>query len=283
MQNANDNQAGSTTGATGTPDQAAPQNAGPAADLAQKSKEQMQNVAQAAGAQVQNLGQNATAQVQNLGQNAANQVQNLGQAGVNKMSSMLGQITNPSQDLRQPPVKQEEKVYAALSYIPFVAVVSIIIKPDSAFVRLHAKQGILISVLFFFGGILAAIVSLFGVLGQFLAFLIGLIPLGSIIIAVYSMYLSASGFWWKIPVLGAVADLIPVEVMAKVSKENITGQMGAAKNDYDNRQETLQKESVQNQAPVAAQVPGTTAPAATQAPAANPAPADGSANAPQSK
>ena len=62
------------------------------------------------------------------------------------------------------------------------------------------------------------------------------------------MYLAMTGYWWKIPVLSVVADLIPVEMMAKISKENITGQVGIAKNDYDNRQDTLQKETSENKA-----------------------------------
>lgn len=207
----------------------------------------MQDLGQAGIGQVQDLGQAGIDKVQDLGKAGIDQVQNIGQAGVGKISEMVGQIANPGKDLKQPPVSKDEKVYAAIGYIPFVAIISIIIKPDSAFVRLHAKQGLLLSILFFFGGIFAAIVSLFGIIGQFLAFFIGLIPMGSLILAIYSMYLAASGLWWKLPILSSVSDLIPIEIIAKTSKENITGQMGTAKVDYDNRQETIQKEISQNQ------------------------------------
>lgn len=234
--------------------------------VADTAQNQMANVGQQAQAQMQNLGQNASAQVQNLGQAGVNQIQNLGQAGVEKMGSVVGQMMNPNKE-NQPPVNKDEKVYATIAYIPFVALISIIIKPDSAYVRLHAKQGLLLSILFFFIGLIAAIASLFGIIGQLLAFLLGLVPLGCLITAIYSMYLAASGFWWKIPVLSSIADLIPVEWMAKTSKENITGQVGVAKTDYDVRQETIKNEQAENQAPQTQQV---TPPVQSSTPAQQP-------------
>ena len=176
------------------------------------------------------------------------QVQQAGQAGIQKIGNVVGQIVQSKKDeVPQPPVSKDEKVYAAISYIPFVALISIIVKPDSAFVRLHAKQGLLLAIIFFFVGIFAAIVSLFGLIGQILAFLLGLVPLATLIVDAYSMYLSFTGYWWKIPVLGTVADVIPVEWMAKSSKANITGQVGVAKEDYDVRQDALKEEKVDAQ------------------------------------
>lgn len=205
----------------------------------------------------------ASVQAQNLGQAGLDQVQNLGQTGVNKVNSLMTQIINPDKS-NQPAVTKDEKIYGALAYLPFVALVSIIIKPDSAYVRLHAKQGLLLSLIFFFVGFVAALTSLFGIVGQLLSFVLGLVPLACLVIAVYSMYLAASGFWWKIPMLSSISDLIPVEWMAKTSKENITGQVGVAKGDYDVRQDTLQKEKVENSAPQSTPVvpPTTTVPAA---------------------
>ncbi len=197
--------------------------------------------------QINDLGKQASEQAQNLGKAGVDQLQNMGQAGVTQLGSAMGKIINPTdQKSNQPPVKQDEKVYATIAYIPFVALISIIIKPDSAFVRLHSKQGLLLAILFFFVGMLAAIVSLFGVIGQFMAFVLGLVPLACLIIGAYSMYLAFNGYWWKIPVLSSMADLIPIEMIAKVSKENITGQVGVAKTDYDNRQETLKSVKTEN-------------------------------------
>lgn len=213
--------------------------------LAKEAKKQAENLANVSKEQVANMGNAMQGQVQNLGQAGVNQMQNLGKSGVAGLGNMVGQFANPAggSQTPQPKVTKDEKVYGAIAYIPFISLVCIILKPDSAFVRLHAKQGLLLTIIFLFVGILAAIVSVFGIIGQLLSILLGLIPLGCFVIGIYSMYLAMTGFWWKIPVLSSVADLIPVEMMAKVSKENITGQVGIAKNDYDNRQETLKKES----------------------------------------
>lgn len=215
-------------------------------NLSNVAQKQAELVVDSAKSQVNNIGQAGVAQMQNLGQAGATQVQNLGQEGVKQVNSLFNQFAQPlntQNQQQQPAVTKDEKVYATISYIPFVAILSIIIKPDSAYVRLHSRQGLLLTVLFLFSGIFAAIVTIFGLIGQLLGLLIGLIPLACIFIGAYSMYLAMVGYWWKIPLLSAVSDLIPVEAMAKVSKENITGQVGIAKNDFDNRQDTIVKEN----------------------------------------
>lgn len=249
-----DNQSGATPSAGEASGVSSQQPGASAAGLQDTVKQEAQNLAQTAQNKLQDLGGEAKSQVTNLGKAGVEQVQNLGQAGVVKAGSLLSQIINPEKG-NQPPVNKEDKIYAALAYLPFVALLSIIIKPDSAYVRLHAKQGLLLSLLFFFVGMFAVIASVLGPLGEFLALLIGLVPMFCLVAGAYSMYLAAYGFWWKMPVLGPVADLIPIEWMAKTSKENITGQVGVAKNDYDVRQDTLQKEKAENTAPVAAAVP----------------------------
>lgn len=219
-----------------------------ATQVGNEVKSQVSNLGQEGAKQVANLGQEGAKQVENLGKAGAEQVQNLGKESVKQVSGMMSAFTQPlSAEFKQqqPPVTKDEKVYATLAYVPLVAFLSIIVKPDSAYVRLHARQGILISILFFFAGLFAAIVSLFGVIGTLLAFLIGLIPLACMIIAVYSMYLALTGIWWKIPVLSAVAEVIPVEWLAKTSKENITGQAGIAKVDYDNRSDVIKAEKTE--------------------------------------
>lgn len=189
-------------------------------------------------------------QASQMAEQGAEKMQEMGKEGVQKVGNVVQGVLSPKgPDENQPPVRQDEKNYAAIGYVPFVALISIIVKPDSAYVRMHAKQALLLAIMFFFGGILAAIVSLFGIIGQLLAVVMGLIPLASLVLAGYSMYLAYMGFWWKIPVLSTVANIIPVEMMAKVSKENITGQAGVAKEDYDVRQEALTEEKKEAVAP----------------------------------
>lgn len=184
--------------------------------------------------------------------NVTQQMQNLGKAGVDQFGAVVSQFAAPFDTkgaVKQPPVTQDEKIYATIAYIPVVTLLSIIVKPDSAYVRLHAKQGLLLFAIFFFVLIFSAFLSIFGVVGQFLAVILGVVPMGCFVLGVYSMYLAMVGYWWKIPVLASIADLIPIEAIAKVSKENITGQIGVAKNDYDNRQDVLTKEAVSPEAP----------------------------------
>jgi uncharacterized membrane protein len=144
---------------------------------------------------------------------------------------------NIAVEQQQPMVTQTEKMYGLLSYLPFVHFVTLILKPESAFVRLHARQGLLLFLLFFFSGIIAALFSSFGLIGAILAFFIAFIPLAITILAVYSMYLALVGTWWKIPVLGAISEIIPIELFAKIAKETVTDQVIQAKENYENRQE----------------------------------------------
>lgn len=117
----------------------------------------------------------------------------------------------------QPKVTKEERLWAGVSYIPLVALVALISMPNSAFVRLHAKQGLLIFIFFF--------ICLFVLFVPFIGPLFGgLIQLALFILGLFSMYQSFIGNWWKIPVLGEVAEMIPVGVFTKVSTEIITGQ-----------------------------------------------------------
>jgi len=165
--------------------------------------------------------------------------------GLQKLGSGLVASTAHGKQL-QPAVKQDEKVYAAVSYLPLLAIACIIFKPNSSFVRLHGRQGLMLFILFFLTLILVAIVTAFPVIGAILGVLFGLVPFGLMLLGFYSIYLALSGYWWKIPVIGQMAEIIPVESLAKMAKENLAGQVNIAKEDYENRQETLGKEKAEN-------------------------------------
>ncbi len=132
----------------------------------------------------------------------------LKQTGV---TGMFQQVAN------QPKVTTEEKLWAGLSYVPLVALPALIIKPDSNYIKLHGRQGLLIFLIFFvciFLYIIPYIGPFFGGLIQFAMFVLGL----------FSMYQAFIGNWWKIPVMGDIAEAIPVSMFTKVTKEVITGQ-----------------------------------------------------------
>jgi uncharacterized membrane protein len=120
----------------------------------------------------------------------------------------------------QPAVNMEEKLWAGISYIPLVAIVALIIKPESGFIKLHGRQGLLIFLIFFF--------CIFVYLVPFIGPLFGgLIQLALFVLGVFSMYQAFVGNWWKIPVIGDLAEVIPLSLFEKVTKEVITGQPSA--------------------------------------------------------
>ena len=191
----------------------APENQAPpkekAPDLKQQAVEQSQQAvtqAQQAMGQVQQTGKQVTQGAQQV----------IGQAG-----QVLGQASQlltgkPAQP--QPPVTSDERLWGALSYIPMVALVAFLIKPGSNFVKLHGRQGLLIFIIFFFSIFIYMIMPPLGpILG-------GLIQLAMFVIGIFSIYQAIMGNWWKIPILGDLAEKIPVEAFTKVTTQAITGQ-----------------------------------------------------------
>ena len=188
----------------------------PAPSVVDQAKQQTEQAAQNA--------QNAVGQVQQTGQQLTQGAQNvMGQAGqvTGQATQLFGQAaqlltSKPSQP--QPPVTQEEKLWAALSYVPMVALVSFLIKPKSAFVKLHGRQGLLIFLIFFFSIFLYIILP---PLGPIIA---GLIQFGMFVIGVFSIYQAILGNWWKTPVLGNIADMLPIDMFTSVATQAVTGQ-----------------------------------------------------------
>ena len=136
----------------------------------------------------------------------------------------------------QPAVPMDEKIWAALGYIPMVALVSILIKPKSDYVKLHGRQGLLLFLLFI--GTILLYVLLFP-LGAVLGFLGQMFLM---VVAVFSIYQAIIGNWWKIPVWGDFAEKIPVEKLIAITTEAVTGQQAATtQNDQSEVNNTPQK------------------------------------------
>lgn len=118
----------------------------------------------------------------------------------------------------QPKVTSDEKLWAALSYIPMIALLSLIIKPRSEYVKLHGRQGLVLFIIFFLSIFLYIVIPPLGPL------LGGLIQLGIFVLGIYSILQAFVGNWWKIPIIGDLAKMIPAEAFAKVTTEALTGQ-----------------------------------------------------------
>jgi uncharacterized membrane protein len=123
----------------------------------------------------------------------------------------------------QPKVTTEEKLYGGLSYIPLAPIVTLMLKGDSGYVKLHGRQSLVLTGLFF----VCIFFYLLPYLGLWLA---GVIQFAVMVIGIFSMYQAFIGNWWKIPILGEIAELIPVGLFVQITKEAITGQVQPGEN-----------------------------------------------------
>jgi uncharacterized membrane protein len=197
-----------------------PETAAQPANLAQQTTQQVTGAAQQVGGAAQQAAQEAAGVAQQKAQEAAQQAGqavNAGlQQGVDQLKKInVGQLFKAQEN--QPKVTTDEKLWGMASYIPMVALLALLFKPNSGYIKLHGRQGLLVFVIFFF----CIFIYLIPYIGPLFA---AFIQLGLFIIGVYSMYQAFIGNWWKIPVLGDLAEQIPVELFTKVTKEAITGQ-----------------------------------------------------------
>lgn len=132
------------------------------------------------------------------------------ESGAQQSSQNFAQFFQPVPN--QPRVKQIERLWAGISYLPFLAILPLILYPKSQYIRLHGRQGLLLS-LFFFFCLFLFLVPFIGVfvggLCQFFCFFLGL----------YSLYQAFIGNWWKIPVFGEIAQFIPLDLFSKLNNE----------------------------------------------------------------
>lgn len=92
---------------------------------------------------------------------------------------------------------ESNKVVAAISYIWILCFVPLFLKRDSAFCQFHAKQGLVLFVI----EIIGWLVFLIPVIGWLLMVLI-------IILAVIGFVNALQGNFWKMPIIGDLAEKI---------------------------------------------------------------------------
>lgn len=186
-----------------------------AGQQAQQVAAQAKQTAEAAKQQAQQLAAGAQETAAQVGQ----QAQQLA-AGATQTATQAQQLVKDllMPKANQPKVTMEEKIWALVSYIPFVSLIVLIIKYNSKYILLHGRQGLVLSVL--------AFVNLFIALFPYIGWgLFGLIAFLIFVVSVFSAYQALIGNWWKIPVLGDIAEMIPVTVFAKATREALTGQI----------------------------------------------------------
>jgi uncharacterized membrane protein len=90
----------------------------------------------------------------------------------------------------------EQKIMSALSYVGFLVLVPLFVSRDDKYVVWHAKQGLVLLV----GLILAAIAA------QWIAVIGNVLFLVLLLIDVVALVQALLGTWWKIPVIGNIAE-----------------------------------------------------------------------------
>jgi uncharacterized membrane protein len=88
----------------------------------------------------------------------------------------------------QDPDVEANKLVAALSYVSILFLVPLLLKKDSKFAQFHAKQGLVLFIV--------EIVVMFIAWIPMIGWLVGLATLA---LAIYAIYQTWLGNWWKIP------------------------------------------------------------------------------------
>ena len=100
-------------------------------------------------------------------------------------------------------VIQDGKIFAVISYILFLSIVTLLLKKENKFALFHGKQGLVILILLVASSILG-IMPLIGPLIWILArIVLGLVSLAGIVQALMGNY-------WRIPLIGDMADKIKI-------------------------------------------------------------------------
>jgi len=98
--------------------------------------------------------------------------------------------------------KEDEKnIIAAISYIPFLFIVSLILAKDDEFILSHAKQGFGL----FIVEVIIWLLSLIPFIGFIFKYIFGVLIF---LVALYSFIEALVGKFWKIPLIGDLSQEI---------------------------------------------------------------------------
>ncbi|MDI6861214.1 MAG: hypothetical protein QMD25_04255 [Caldisericia bacterium] len=99
--------------------------------------------------------------------------------------------------------EDEKKIISAISYIPFLFIIPLVLVKNDPFVHSHAKQGF---VLFIFE-VAIWVLGKIPLIGWLFKYFIGAIIF---IIALYALIEALLGKFWKIPIIGDIAEEIKI-------------------------------------------------------------------------
>ena len=98
---------------------------------------------------------------------------------------------------------EEGRVFAVLGYLSILCLVPLLLKKDNKFALFHGKQGLVLFIFEIAGGIISLV--------PFLGWIIGILALIIFpILSVIGIIRSLMGQYWKMPVLGDLAEKITI-------------------------------------------------------------------------
>ncbi len=87
---------------------------------------------------------------------------------------------------------QENKVFAALSYLGILVLIPLLVKRDSKFAMEHAKQGLVLFII----EMILGVINFIPILGQILCIAAGIVLF---IVSLMGLVYALQGNFWKIP------------------------------------------------------------------------------------
>ena len=100
----------------------------------------------------------------------------------------------------------DANVAAALTYIPIIAIVFLVIEKGSRLVKFHAVQSLGLLVAWMVAWFALAILAMVPVLGWATLLLWPLVAIGMFVIWLIALLKAFKGEWWKLPVIGDIAE-----------------------------------------------------------------------------
>lgn len=106
---------------------------------------------------------------------------------------------------------EDGKIFAVLGYLFILCLVPLLLKKDNKFALFHGKQGLILFIFEIAAGIIIGVLNIIPILGQILGFLLGITCILFFgILSVVGIIRSLMGEYWKMPVLGDLAEKISI-------------------------------------------------------------------------
>ena len=100
----------------------------------------------------------------------------------------------------------DANVAAALTYIPIIAIVFLVIEKGSRLVKFHAVQSLGLFVAWMVTWFALGMLGMVPVLGWATLLLWPLVAIGMFVVWLIALLKAFKGEWWKLPVIGDIAE-----------------------------------------------------------------------------